>query len=248
MTISSTQVDAGSIDTSVEAPAHLKNDKRYADLMKQVSKFGEESSLGKDSLPKLAMAVIRAAADGVIDVETKDSKGKDAAGLIYERYVRSESNKAIHDHTGTKANVSKLRQLIAMGCMTTIDAVEVIQTAFDVRSALVDSDVKVKSAYPYYVDVARAQTKVSAPLTKDELGDIARKEEAKDKDVEGELKRAYKILEALVTGENKAGIKDQDDLTIAAFEAVRERLDKIATLRLRTELEQQAAKLGLKLA
>src|SRR6478736_21283 len=108
------------VDTNVnvEAPAHLKNDKRFGDLIKTVTKLGEEASLGKDSLPKLAVAVVQAAADGVIDLETKNAKGEDAATQIYNRYATTESKKSIHEHTGTKANASKLRQLIAMGVMT----------------------------------------------------------------------------------------------------------------------------------
>jgi len=233
---------------TVETPSHLKNDKRFSDLMKQVTKFGEEASLGKDSLPKLAMAVVAAAADGVIDTETKNSKGEDAATQIYNKYASTESKKAIHEHTGTKANASKLRQLISMGAMTTIDAVEVMQLAFTARNNMISDDNKVKSAYPFYVDVAREQLKRVSALTQTELEELAVKEEPKAKELEGELKRAMKILEGLVTGENKDKIKDTDDLTEAAFQLVKERVDKFATLRRRQQLIKEAAALGIKLS
>lgn len=235
---------------ATETPV-LTNDKRLSDLMKQVGKLGEEASLGKDSLPKLAHAVVRAAADGIIDVETKDSKGNDAAVTIYEKYAASESKKAIHEHSagGKKANISKVRQLIAMGSLTTLDAVDVMQRAFQARENMIGDDVKVKSAYAFYIDVAREQLKDSKTALDDRaLENIAMKDGPKEKTVEGELTRVAKILEGLMTGENKDKLKDTDALTEAAFQAVRERLQKMATLKLRQKLEQEAAKLGLKLA
>lgn len=233
-----------------ETPATQSNDKRINDLFKQVSKLGEEASLGKDSLPKLAHAVVRAAADGVIDLETKDAKGNDAAHTLYTKYATAESKKAIHEHSsgGFKGNVSKLRQLIAMGAMVTVDAVEVMNQAFQARENMIGDSVKVKSAYPFYVDVAREQLKSDKPLTDRELEAIAMKDEPNAKTLEGELKRALKILEGLVTGENRDKIKDDDALTETAFNAVRDRLAAMATLVERQKLMAQAAKLGIKLA
>ena len=231
-----------------EVPAHLKNDKRFSDAMKAIRKFGEESALGKDSLPKLAQYVVRLAADGVIDTETKNAKGDDAATMIYEAYVKAESSKAIHEHTGTKANVSKLRQLIKLGNLTTVDAVELMQDALEARDAMMADDNKVKPAYPFYIEVARAQ--LEAPqkrLERKVLERMVCKEEQKEKTIEGELKRAMTILENLVTGEGKAP-KDTDELTDAAFNAVRDRLHKIEQARQLAKLHEQAAKLGIKLA
>lgn len=233
-----------------ETPASMSNDKRMSDLMKQVGKLGEEASLGKDSLPKLAHAVVRAAADGVIDLDTKDAKGNDAAHSIYEKYAVAESKKAIHEHStgGKKANVSKLRQLISMGCMTTVDAVEVMQNAFQAREDMIADSAKVKPAYPFYVEVAREQLKTDKPLDKKALEDLALKDAPAAKTLEGELKRALTILEGLVTGENRDKLRDDDALTNAAFEAVRERLENLATLAKRRELMAKAAALGLNLA
>jgi hypothetical protein len=233
-----------------ETPATQANDKRIGDLLKQVAKFGEESALGNDSLPKLAHAVVGAAADGIIDLETKDGKGNDAAFQLYSKYAAAESKKAIHEHSsgGFKGNVSKLRQLIAMGCMTTVDAKTVMQDAFKAREDMISDSVKVKSAYPFYVDVAREQLKTDKPLTARELEAIAMKDEPAAKTLEGELKRVQKILEGLVTGENRDKIKDADPLTEQAFNAVRDRLSAMATLVARQKLMQEAAKLGIKLA
>lgn len=229
---------------------HGQNDKRHADLMKQITKLGEEASLGKDSLPKLAHAVVRAAADKVINLEDKDKNGNDAAAQIYERYVKAESNKAIHEHSsgGKKANVSKLRQLISMGAMSSIDGAEVMQAAFEARERLMAENQKVKAAYPFYVDVAREQLKTDVALTDTQLEEIAAKGEAKEKTLEGELGKILKSLESLVSGENRDKLQDDDELTMAAFEAVRERVEKFATLRAREKLLKDAAALGIKLA
>lgn len=233
--------------SEVETPAHLKNDNRFSDLMKKVAKFGEESSLGRDSLPKLAHAVVAAAADGVLDLETKDKNGDDCAAQIYNKYVMAESKKAIHEHSegGKKANVSKLRQLIAVGCSTTVDAVDLMQRAFQAREAMQADDNKVKPAYPFYVEVAREQLKEKSPLTDRQLERLACKDAPKEKTIEGELKRALKILEDLVTGEGKVD-KDAHELTEAAMQAVKERLQVMATLALRKKFLEDAAKLGVK--
>lgn len=242
--------DLNTVAPGAETPAEQKNDKRKADLLKSVSKLGEEASLGRDSLPKLAHAVVKAAADGIIDLDTKDAKGNDAAHEIYEKYASSESKKALHEHTGggKKANVSKVRQLIAMGCMTTIDAVEVMQSAFEARENMINDSQKVKSAYPFYIDVAREQQKSDTALTQKQLEEISLKDAPSAKTLEGELKRALGILEGLVTGENRDKIKDADELTEAAFHAIKERLDKFATLRAKEKLMKDAAALGIKIA
>lgn len=241
---------AATVAPGAETPAAMTNDKRKSELLKQVSKLGEESALGGDALPKLAHAVVRAAADGVINLTDKDAKGNDAAHELYTRYANSESKKALHEHSagGFKGNVSKLRQLISMGIMTTVDAVEVMNEAFKARENMIADSVKVKSAYSYYVDVAREQLKSDKKLTERELEAIAMKDEPAAKTLKGELERVQKILEGLVTGENRDKLKDADPLTEQAFNAIRDRLNAMATLAQRQKLVAEAAKLGLKLA
>ena len=255
-TLENTTVPAGAtVAPGAETPAEKANDKRLKDLLSQVGKFGEDASMGKDSLPKLAHAVVKAAADGVIDLETKyigkDKKECDVAQHLYEKYAAGESKKAIHEHSagGFKGNVSKLRQLVQMGCMTTVDGVEVMQRAFQAREGMLREDgVKVKPAYPYYVEVAREQLKSKKPLTDAELEALVQKDAPAAKTLEGELKRAMGILEGLVTGENRDKIKDTDAFTEAAFNALKERLGKMAQMKARDELLAKAAKLGIKLA
>jgi hypothetical protein len=234
-----------------ETPETLANEKRLKELVAQVTKLGEEAALGQDSLPKLAHAVVRAAADGVIDVATKNAKGEDAAHQIYTKYASGQSKKSIHEHSagGLKGNVSKLRQLISLGAMTTIDAVAVMQAAFDAREGMKnESGVKVKPSYPYYIEVAREQLKLDRPLTQRELEALVVVEGPDAKTVEGELRRAMKILEQLITGENKSKIKDTHAKTEEAFNALRDRLATMVLDQQRRELMAKAAALGIKLA
>ena len=242
--------NANTVAAGAETPAALSNDKRKADFMKQVGKFGEEAALGRDALPKLAHAVVKAVADGILDVNEKDDKGNDAAAIVYEKYVAQETKKALHERSaaGKKANISKLRQLMQFGAMTTIDPVEQMQKAFDARENMIADDNKVKPAYPFYVDMARKQLSQTAPLSDRELEALAMKDAPEPKELEQVLTSILKKLEGLVTGENRDGIKDEDALTEAAYQAVKERLDKIATLRAHAKLRADAAKLGVKIA
>lgn len=238
-------------DDAAQTPAHLKNDKRHGDLMKLVKSLGADGAAGRDSLPKLAHAVVKAAADGVIDLETKDSNGDDQATSIYKAYAAADSKKAIHEHkdAGIKANASKLRQLIKMGCMTTIDPVQLMQDAHEAREGLKsDEGTKLKPAYHFYVDVARAQCDKDKPLSRASLEDLATKAESQPKELLDRLKQAHKLLEGLVTGENRDKLKDQDELTIAAEEALRERIKKIEAANFVAEARAKAAKLGVSLA
>ena len=233
--------ETNTIETEAEVTTG-KNDKRKSDLLRAVGKLGEEASLGRDSLPKLAHAVVKAAADGVID-------GSDAEGL-YTKYATAESKKAIHEHSagGKKANISKLKQLIEMGCMTTIDAVEVMQAAFQARENMIADSEKVKAAYPFYVEVARAQLKTDKPLDQNTLEDMAKKDEPNAKTLEGELKKVAKVLEGLISGENRDKIKDNSEQVEAAFHLIQERLDALTLVKRQEQLRQKARELGIELA
>lgn len=238
-----------------ETPAAQANDKRLKELTAKVDKLGQEAALGLDALPKLAHAVVAGAADGVIVLtdKYKDMKGKecDAAHFLYERYATNQSKKAIHEHSsgGFKGNVSKLRQLITLGAMTTIDAVQVMQDAFDAREGMKKEDgIKVKPAYPFYIEVAREQIKMDKPLTKRELEALVVVEGPEDKTLDGELRRVLKVLEGLISGENKSKLKDSHPKTEEAFHAIKERLATFVLDAERAKLMAQAKALGLTLA
>lgn len=173
-----------------------------------VRSLGSASGEGASALPRLALTVVRAAADGLISTDKPKNGSKDDATLIYEAYTAADSKKAEHTLGGAKANASKLRQLIALGSMTTCDGVEVADRAISLHKEMVAAELKPKPVYAGLVDVARAQTESDTPLTDDQVKEALTKTPA-EKTVEKEWQRALKIVEGLITGENPAGLKDQ---------------------------------------
>lgn len=250
-----TPAPAATAPAPTASGAALPNDQRLKKLVSQVGSLGAEASLGADALPKLAHAVVTAAAEGVIDLATKhklrDGKSMgDVATFLYEKYAAQESSKAIHEHSkaGIKGNASKLRQLVSLGLMTTVDGVEVMNNAFTARDNMMKDDNKVKPAYVYYVEVAREQIKLDKPLSMRALETLAVKEAPEDKTLQDEVERCIGILEGLVTGENKYKLKDTSGKCEAAMHTLKELIAKMIDDQRRVALLQEAAKLGLKLA
>lgn len=217
------EADAGADAEGTEAPehapavegnlAHNNASNQPVDLSKDffsdVRKLGRASGEGSSALPRLALRVIRAAADGVLSTE-KPAGGKDDATIIYEAYTAEDSKKAEHSAGGAKANASKLRQLITMGCMTTCDPVDVADRAVKVWNDMVAQELKPKPLYAGLVDVARAQCDQDVALTDAAIGEALTKTPA-EKSVEKEWKAIQKKVTSLVTGENSAGLKDQSE-------------------------------------
>lgn len=219
------------------------NDTRLKDFMKDVRKYGAESAAGRDALPHLALRVVQAAADGLIDAEGTET--------VYEAYIKADERRAAIERTpaGRKAQISKLRQLVSLGCLTTVDGFVVITDAKEVLEKVHEKgEGKVKSAYAYFVDVARAQLKQDTPLSKEALKELAFKSEPNPKTLEGELEKVRKILEGLISGENKDKLKDDHEDVEAAYHLIDSRLKQLITLRETEELRRKAAALGFKLA
>lgn len=219
------------------------NDTRLKDFMKDVRRYGAESAAGRDALPHLALRVVQAAADGLIDA--------DDAETVYKAYINADQRRAAIERTpaGRKAQVSKLRQLVALGCLTTVDGFVVITDAKEVlEKAYEKGEGKIKSAYAYFVDVARAQLKQDTPLSKEAMWELVYKGEPNPKTLEGELERVLKILNGLITGENKDNIRDDHEDVEAAYHLIDSRLKQLVMLRETEELRRKAAALGLKLA
>jgi len=151
-----------------------------------VRELGRESALGKDSLPRLAMRTVEAAALGYI--------GEDDAKQIYEDYLTAESKKLIHTDNGKAANASKLKSFIKMGLLP-VDAVDVIQRAADLHKEMRKDGLKPQPAYAAYVSVARAQ--LAAPhtdLSDDEIRE-AMGAAQKDKTAKDYMRSAAKAIE-----------------------------------------------------
>jgi hypothetical protein len=202
------------------------NDTRLNDFMSQVREFGRDSASGKDALPKLAHAVVRAVCDGVVDT-AKDADGNDAAARIFTEYVKSEGKKAVHERTGNglKANISKLRQIVNFAGNPKWDAVDVMNRAFACRQDLVEHDIDPKPAYASYVDLAREQLKQDDALTDEQIAAVMMKT-TKEREVtlQGELEKMKKKVEGFITGEDKNGIKDQSPELIQIQELLGQKL------------------------
>lgn len=226
------------------------NDTRLQDFMGVVRDLGRDEAMGKDALPKLAVAFVRAVVDGVIDMG-KDSDGNDGAARVYFDYVKAKTKKQIHDRSdaGLKANISKLRQIGTFAASPKWDAVSVFNRAFTIRADHEKDDIAVKPAYAAFVDVAREQLKQDQELTDGEIGAVVMaSSKTKEVTLEGQLQKAHKILEDIITGENKHGIKDQSQEVISAAEQISARLAALMTKRQQDEALEKAIAAGYELA
>jgi HPt (histidine-containing phosphotransfer) domain-containing protein len=160
--------------------------------MADVRELGRESALGKDSLPRLAMRTVEAAALGYI--------GEDDGKAVYEEYLTAESKRLVHTDNGKAANASKVKALIKMGLLP-IDAVDVIQRAADEHSKMRKEGLKPQPAYAAYISVARAQlASPNSELSDDEIRD-AMGVAQKDKTAKDFIRSAAKALEKSLTCE-----------------------------------------------
>ena len=200
-------------------PAEMRRD-----FFKDINKFGKASGEGASALGRLGLRALRAAADGVISTAKPQGGGKDDATLIYEAYTAMDSKHAEHTAGGAKANASKLRQIIGMGCMTTLsDPVAVGDRVVRIHDQMSEADLKPKAIFAALVDVAREQQASDSELTDDAIRACLTKTKA-DKTLEKEWEAIAKKVEGLVTGENSHGLKDQSEAAIKIQELVSEHI------------------------
>jgi hypothetical protein len=214
------------------------------DLIHDAREYGRDKASGDDSLAKLAHKIVRAAAQGVVDLQKdKHEEGVDDAKLIYTEFAGAKSKKSVHEHTdlGVKANVSKLRQIIKLGVMTTCDPVDVLDRAMTLHSAMVKTDEKVKPAYASYVDVAREQIAHDSPLDDETIKGAMRKKESQEATIESILSGVVKKLEKLITGE--AGVKCQDEEIVNAHDMLKQKLAAMILVSERTAKQAELDKL-----
>lgn len=194
------------------------------DFFKDVNKFGKASGEGASALGRLGLRALRAAADGVLSTAKPSSGGKDDATLVYEAYAATDSKHAEHTTGGAKANASKLRQIIGMGCMTTIvDPVAVGDKVVRIREEMEGADLKPKALFAALVDVAREQQGSDTELTDDAIKVALTKSKA-DKTLEKEWDAINKRIEGLITGEASHGLKDQSEAALKISEMVAEHI------------------------
>lgn len=218
--------------------ANQSNDNRLAEGVKFIRELGRDSAAGKDSLPKLAFQFTKMAAEGVIDLEKKydgddlPKGGKykyDDAEFLFNEYSKAEGKKAVHERSsgGLKANISKARQFVQFGMLTTVDPQDVLERAAKVRKQMILDSKKVKSAYAAYIDVARTQIKgADADLTDDQLAEVIAKPEKASPELRKIIDGVFKKLEKLYT-DGVEGIVDQSDHIRTAVDSLRDRLAEI---------------------
>lgn len=224
----------------------LPNDNRQAEFHAFVREKGREAALGKDALPGLAIGFVRAVYDGVED-PAKDANGEDAATRIFKMHCAAEGKKAFHDRSkaSQKVQISKFKQLQNAAANPKWDFVDVLNRGVTIRQTAIDDEIDVKSPFPAYVDLAREQLKWD-----DELDDamifavITKTESTKEVTVEGQLKKAAKILEDLITGEKHPGVQDTSAETHAASEAITTRINEIIKLQTEREALEKALAAG----
>lgn len=181
----------------------LVNDTRLADLQKAAAKLGSESVNGDLAKPKLAIAVLTAAADGVTDeadvpvVFDKYQKAREAS------QARNTMAAANENPNSYKANLSKLTQIDKVGRALGHVAVEMFDKAKELRDEMLGTDAKLKPMFDAYVDIARAQLKTpTEPLHVDDIAALLRKPDAASKDlldkIIGDYKNAYRHREQLL--------------------------------------------------
>jgi hypothetical protein len=201
-------------------------------FLSDVRELGRDSALGKDSLPRLAMRTVEAAALGYI--------GEDDGKAVYEEYLTAESKRLVHTDAGKQANASKVKALIKMGLLP-IDAVDVIQRAAEEHSKMRKDGLKPQAAYAAYVSVARAQiASPNSELTDEEIRD-AMGASQKDKTAKDFIRSAAKALEKSLTCE---GMTDSErELAEVALARTAEVLANILAREERAEKLAQVAAL-----
>ncbi len=230
------------------ALAHnLANDTREEEFDAFTKKKGGEHAVGNEALASWAIGFVRAVADGVFPI-AKDANGEDAATRKFKLYATAKGKKAFHDRSegSQKAQVSKLRQLMNAAAHSKFDFVDVLNRGVTIRQEAIDNGIEVKSPYPAYVDLAREQLKQDDELSDEQIYAIVCKNEVtREVTVEGQLKKAYKILEDLIAGEKHPGVQDQTPEVLMAAEQLHTRITTLVTKREANEKLNQLIELGM---
>lgn len=194
-------------------------DKMRKEFYRDVKTLGGQSGVGAAARPRLALRVVRAASDGILSLEKPKDGGKDDAAIIYETYQAEDSKKAEHSAGGAKANASKVRQLIGLGCCPNADGLSVAENAIRLHKAMLEQELKPQPLFDALVSVARAQCESDTELDDDGIMAAMGKKPV-EKTLAKEWEAINKKIESLVTGENAAGLKDQTAEAIQIQELV----------------------------
>jgi hypothetical protein len=230
------------------ALAHdTQNDTRLEDFEAFVKDCANASAKGKDALPNLAIGFVRAVADEVVTPD-KDKDGDDAAARYFKKYTAQEGKKAFHDRSqaSQKAQISKLRQLQNAASNPKFDFVDVLNRAVSLYQDQHKLGSDLKSPFPAYVDVAREQLKFDDALDDEVIiAVILKGTKTTEVTLEGQLKKAAKILEDIITGEKHPGVHDQSAEVMVAAEQINTRITALTLIAAQNEVFEKAKALGL---
>lgn len=260
MAVSALKASAA-IAPGAETPAKMANDNRYTKIKAYARTLGEDKAKGEDALPKLAVAIVKAAAEGYItgvkNIKSarKDDEGNvimlDHVGELYEEYMEKAGTKAVHERSEDSIDVqiSKARKFYELGALPLVDGIVVIDKCHEFYTEVngVKKNKLSKGAYLFYQDVAKAQCHKDnrdAILSDEAIKALMWKPEAGEKTVEGELKRALKILDDLVKGAGKQKLQDNDERTALARNLINERLAELSKSAKVAALQAQLAALN----
>lgn len=136
-------------------PVALKNDTRLDDLKTALRDLGNTEAHGALSKPRMGLALCSAAYDRVItmdDVETCYNEYLEGRKAVFKR-----NGKIAPTDGSMKANLSKNRQLVALGLLGKVDGPALLEHVLALRTRLLGTDTDCKPAFDCMVDVARAQ-------------------------------------------------------------------------------------------
>jgi len=227
-----------------------QNDNRFKDLLSEVREDARNKANADRSKARLAGKVVRATLDGVIDsVADKHGKGVDDSKMLYDEFIKAYSAKDPNAHSpkGITVQTSRLRKFVKFGEMTSIDPwTEFQRWAEAYRNKRGVNDGKdVRPEFEALYTCAGEQFKHSdTPLSDEEIADCCNKPAPADVELQDVLTRMYKELAGIISGENKKGIRDQHEHTIAAANALRERLAALTLVKAQDDLLKKAAALG----
>lgn len=201
-----------------------KNDTRAADLAKQVSMLGALSAKSAHAKPALAIAVTRAAFDGVItedDIEEIHGRYLKARAAEISKNVLSSGEKEDNANS-VKANKSKLMQLCKLGMLPGIDGPALLDKVTDQRTVLQSGDAKVKPAFDCFVDVSRAQIRnPKEALTDDQVDTLICRPEKQEKEMVEKLCGLYKSTYNIAAKMGDEGIGSEVIATVQeAYEKI----------------------------
>ena len=211
-------------DNSPAIDARATFDRTVADL-------GSLSGQGKDALPMLALAIVRAASEGIVRVDKKADI--DDSPEIFSAFAAAEGFKMQHERStaSLKTQVSKVRTCIRFGMlrMGAPDVVEMSEHVSDMHQADKASDTpRFHHAYNAFLNVYRKQLKAgpASPLSDDEII-AAMTRKVTEKDVLRDLKAIESKLDKIVNGTEETPAADDSEEIATALSLVSKR---IATL------------------